>query len=111
MLSTLTSGVTGRAAIAQTIFVKPGVEKRRNSAGGRPWNCTTDFHGCVTAPATNDKQQAEPMAPLMVLHLEQAGIERPKDAGGGGEKIPGTYESGYDSEAAAQAVEQWGVDP
>jgi hypothetical protein len=64
----------------------------------------------VTAEA-NDKQQAAPMAQLMVSYLEQAGIERPIDAAGGVEKIPGTYDSGYYSEAAAKAVEQLGVDP
>jgi transposase len=64
----------------------------------------------VTAEA-NDKQQALPMAQLTVAHLEQAGIERPKDAAGVVEKIPGTYDSGYYSEAAAEAVEQLGFDP
>jgi hypothetical protein len=64
----------------------------------------------VTAEA-NDKQQAVPMAQLMMAYLEQAGIERPKDAEGVVEKIPGTYDSGYYSEAAAEAVEQLGVDP
>jgi hypothetical protein len=64
----------------------------------------------VTAEA-NDKQQAVPMAQLTLAHLEQAGIERPKDAEGGIEKIPGTYDSGYYSEAAAEGVEQLGFDP
>ena len=64
----------------------------------------------VTAEA-NDKQQALPMAQLTAANLEQAGIERPKDAAGGVEKIPGTYDSGYDSEAAAAAVEPLGFDP
>jgi hypothetical protein len=64
----------------------------------------------VTAEA-NDKQQAWPMAQLTVASLEQAGIERPKDAHGVVEKIPGTYDSGYYSEAAAAAVEQLGFDP
>jgi transposase len=64
----------------------------------------------VTAEA-NDKQQALPMAQLTVAHLEQAGMERAKDAEGRVEKIPGTYDSGYYSEAAAEAVEQVGVDP
>ena len=64
----------------------------------------------VTAEA-NDKQQASPMAQLTVVHLEQAGIERPKDAEGVVEKIPGTYDSGYYSEAAVEAVEQLGFDP
>jgi transposase len=64
----------------------------------------------VTAEA-NDKQQAVPMAQLTVAHLEQAGIERPKDTAGVVEKIPGTYDSGYYSEAAAEAVEQLGFAP
>jgi transposase len=64
----------------------------------------------VTAEA-NDKQQAVPMAQLTAAYLEQAGIERPQDAAGGIEKIPGTYDSGYYSEAAAEAVEQWGFEP
>jgi transposase len=64
----------------------------------------------VTAEA-NDKQQALPMAQLTVAHLEQAGIERPKDATGATQKIPATYDSGYYSEAAAEVVEQLGFDP
>jgi transposase len=43
----------------------------------------------VTAEA-NDKQQAVPMAQWTAAYLEQAGIERPQDAAGGIEKIPGT---------------------
>jgi hypothetical protein len=38
-------------------------------------------------------------------------IERPTDAAGVVQKIPGTYDSGYYSEAAAKAVEQMGFDP
>ncbi len=64
----------------------------------------------VTAEA-NDKQQALPMAQLMLTHLEQAGIERLKDGTSVLQKIPGTYDSGYYSEAAAEAVEQLGFDP
>jgi hypothetical protein len=64
----------------------------------------------VTAEA-NDKQHAVPMAQLTAANLEQAGIARPKNAAGGVEKIPGTYDSGYYSEAAAEAVEQLGFDP
>ena len=64
----------------------------------------------VTAEA-NDKQQAVPMAQLTVAHLEQAGIERSTDAWGVVAKIPGTYDSGYYSAAAAEAVEPLGFDP
>ncbi len=64
----------------------------------------------ITAEA-NDKQQALPMAQLTAARLEQAGIEMPKDAEGVVEKIPATYDSGYYSEAAAEAVEPLGFDP
>jgi hypothetical protein len=64
----------------------------------------------VTAEA-NDKQQALPMAWLTVANLDQAAIERSKDAAGVVEKIPSTYDSGYYSEAAAEAVEQLGIEP
>ena len=66
---------------------------------------------CDVTVEANDTQQAAPMAQLTVAHLEQAGIERPTDAAGVVQKIPGTYDSGYDSEAAAQAVEQIGLEP
>jgi len=64
----------------------------------------------VTAEA-NDKQRAAPMAQLTAAHLEQAGIEVPKDAAGAAQKIPATYDSGYYSAAAAAAVEQLGFEP
>jgi len=51
------------------------------------------------------------MAQWTMAHLEQAGMEMPKDAAGVVQKIPGTSDSGYDSEAAAKAVEQMGFDP
>jgi len=66
---------------------------------------------CDVTVEAHDKQPAAPMAPWTVAHLEQAGIERPTDAAGVVQKMPGTYDSGYDSAAAAQAVEQLGVDP
>ena len=66
---------------------------------------------CEVRAEANDKQQAVPMAQLTVMNLEQAGIERPKDAEGMIEKIAGTYDSGYYSEAAAKAVEQLVFDP
>lgn len=68
---------------------------------------------CAVTAEANDKQQAVPMAQLTAAYLEQAGIERPQDTAGGieKEKIPGTYDSGYYSEAAAEAVEQLGFEP
>jgi transposase len=66
---------------------------------------------CEVTAEANDKQHALPMAQLTVAHLEQAAIERPKDTAGTAQKIPATYDSGYYSEAAAEAVEQRGFDP
>ena len=66
---------------------------------------------CDGTVEANDTQQAAPMAQLTVAHVEQAGIERPTDAAGAVQKIPGTSDSGYDREAAAQAVEQRGFEP
>jgi hypothetical protein len=66
---------------------------------------------CEVTAEANDTQQALPMAQLTLGHLEQAAIERPTDAAGTGQKIPATYDSGYDSEAAAEAVEKRGLDP
>jgi transposase len=66
---------------------------------------------CDVTAASNDKQQAEPMAQLTMALLEQAGIAMPKDATGAGQKIPATYDSGYYSAAAVAAVEQVGFDP
>jgi len=64
----------------------------------------------VTAEA-NDTQQAVPMAQLTVAYLEQAGIAMPQDAAGATQKIAGTYDSGYYSAGAAEAVEQLGFEP
>jgi transposase len=64
----------------------------------------------VTAEA-NDKQHAVPMAQLTVARLEQAGIKIPQDATGAAQKIPATYDSGYYSEVAVEAVELLGFDP
>jgi hypothetical protein len=66
---------------------------------------------CDVTVEANDKQQAAPMAQWTVAHLEQAGIAMPTDAAGVVQKIPGTYDSGYYSEAAAKAVEQMGFEP
>ena len=64
----------------------------------------------VTAEA-NDKQPAAPMAQLTVTQLEQAGIAIPTDATGATQQMPATYASGYDSAAAAAAVEPVGFEP
>ena len=66
--------------------------------------------GDVTAEA-HDPPPAAPLAPLTVASLAQAGIATPTDAAGTVQTLPATSESGYDSAAAATAVEQRGCAP
>ena len=66
---------------------------------------------CDVTDATNDKQQAEPMAQATRANLAQAGIERPKDASGDAQAIPATLDNGYYSAAAVEALETLGFDP
>jgi transposase len=105
---------------AQMSFTDPelGIMQTNNKGWDYCGNAQASVDGayqiivaCDVTAEANDKQQAVPMAQLTAAYLEQAGIERPQDAAGGIEKIPGTYDSGYYSEAAAEAVEQWGFEP
>src|SRR5437764_5853190 len=66
---------------------------------------------CDVTDASNDKQQAEPMAQATLATLAQAGIERPTDESGAAHAIPATFDNGYYSETAAQALEDLGFDP
>ena len=66
---------------------------------------------CDVSDAPNDKQQAAPMARATLANLAQAGIERPTDESGEPRAIPSTLDNGYYSEAAAQALEDLGLDP
>jgi hypothetical protein len=66
---------------------------------------------CAVTDASNDKQQAEPVAQAPLATLAQAGIERPQDASGTPHAIPATWDNGYDSEAAVAALETLGFDP
>jgi hypothetical protein len=66
---------------------------------------------CDVTDATNDKQQAEPMAQATLLTLRQAGIEPPRDDTGAAQAIVATLDSGYYSEAAVVALETMGFDP
>jgi len=50
---------------------------------------------CDVTDATNDKQQAEPMAQATLLTLNQAGIEPPRDDTGAAQAIVATLDSGY----------------
>ena len=66
---------------------------------------------CDVTDASNDKQQAEPMAQATLSTLAQAGIARPQSEAGEAQAIPATLDNGYYSEAAAQALEDLGFDP
>src|SRR5262244_2060754 len=105
---------------AQTNFTDPELQiMRTNNKGweycGNAQASVDAAHqiivACDVTAASNDKQQAEPMAQMTMAHLAQAGSAIPKDATGAMQKIPATYDSGYYSAAAAAAVEQLGFDP
>ena len=66
---------------------------------------------CDVTDATNDKEQAEPLAQATLATLAQAGIEPPQDEAGKAHAIPATLDNGYYSEAAVQALEDLGFDP
>jgi hypothetical protein len=66
---------------------------------------------CDVTEASNDKQQAEPLAQATLATRTQAGLERPKDESGAARSIPATLDNGYDSEAAVAALETLGFDP
>jgi transposase len=66
---------------------------------------------CDVTDATNDKEQAEPLAQATLATLAQAGIEYPKNQPGAAQAIPATLDNGYYSAAAVQALETLGFDP
>jgi len=105
---------------AQTNFTDPELQIMRTNNKGWEYcgnaQASVDaayqiIVACDVTTASNDTQQAEPMARLTLAHLEQAGVAMPTDATGAAQKIPATYDSGYYSEAAASAVEQRGFEP
>jgi transposase len=107
-------------AKAQTNFTDPELHiMRTNNKGweycGNAQASVDAAHqiivACDVTAASNDKQQAEPLARLTGASLAQAGIASPTDATGARQKIPATYDSGYYSAGAAAAVEQLGFDP
>src|SRR6266702_1491368 len=59
---------------------------------------------CDVTDASNDKQQAAPLAQATQANLTQAGIERPTDESGAPQAIPATLDNGYYSEAAVEAL-------
>jgi transposase len=66
---------------------------------------------CDVTAQSNDKQQAVPMAQQALANLEQAGIERPREASGQVQKIAAALDSGYFSAEAVAGLEGLGLDP
>jgi hypothetical protein len=66
---------------------------------------------CDVTEASNDTQQAEPMAQATLVTLRQAGIEPARDDTGAVQAIVATLASGDDSAAAVSAMETLGFDP
>src|SRR2546422_8110356 len=66
---------------------------------------------CDVTDASNDKQQAAPVAQATQATLTQAGLERPTDASGAPQPIPAPLDSGNYSEMAVQALEACGFEP
>jgi transposase len=66
---------------------------------------------CDVTDQSNDKQQAVPMAVQALANLEQAGIERPRDAAGKVQKIAAALDTGYFSATAVAGLEALDIDP
>jgi transposase len=66
---------------------------------------------CDVVLASNDKQQAVPMAQQALANLDEAGIERPRDTAGQVQPILSLEDSGYFSAAAVSGLEALGLDP
>jgi len=105
---------------AQTNFTDPELHIMQTNNKG--WEYGGNAHvsvdgacqiilACDVTDASNDKQQAAPMAQAILATLAHAGIERLKDASGALQPIPATLDSGYDSETAVQGLAALGFDP
>jgi transposase len=105
---------------AQTNFTDPDAKimKQSNKGFDYSYNAQAVVDGedqiivaAEVTPATNDKQQAVPMARAALENLEAAGIERPRAADGAPAPIPNTADTGYFSERAIADLERIGMDP
>src|SRR5438132_1409218 len=105
---------------AQSNFTDPALPIMRTNNKGWEYcgNAQASVDGacqiilaCDVTDASNDKQQAEPVAQATLATLAQAAIERPKDEPAAGQSIPATLDNGYYSEAAVEALETLGFDP
>src|SRR2546426_3874871 len=66
---------------------------------------------CDVTDASNDKQQAEPVAQATLATLAQAGIVLPKDEAGAAPALPATLGNCYFNETAGQGLGGFRVDP
>jgi transposase len=105
---------------AQSNFTDPDLHIMRTNNKGWDYcgNAQASVDGacqiilaCDVSDATNDKQQAKPLALATLATLAQAGIERPQDERGAPQAIPATLDNGYYSAAAVDALETLGFDP
>jgi hypothetical protein len=105
---------------AQTNFTDPEAKimKQSNKGFDYSYNAQAVVDGedqiIVAADgtaATDDKQQAVPMATAALENLEAAGIERPRAADGTAAPIPNTADTGYFSAEAVAGLERIGMDP
>jgi transposase len=105
---------------AQTNFTDPEAKimKQSNKGFDYSYNAQAVVDGedqiivaAEVTAATNDKQQAVPMARAALENLEAAGIERPRGADGAAAPIPNTADTGYFSEGAVAGLVGIGIDP
>jgi transposase len=66
---------------------------------------------CFVTEASNDKEQAAPLAKATMENLQQAGVQLPREETGAAKKVPMTADTGYYSKEAAEEVEKEGFDP
>ncbi len=107
-------------AKAQTNFTDPELKimKTNNKGWDYCGNAQAVVDGacqiivaCAVTAASNDKEQAVPLAQAALANLEQAGIERPRAATGQEVPIPNLTDSGYYSEKAAAGLKALDLDP
>ena len=105
---------------AQTNFTDPEAKimKQSNKGFDYSYNAQAVVDGedqiivaAEVTQATNDKQQAVPMARAALENLETAGIERPRGSDGSAVPIPNTADTGYFSEGAVAGLVEIGIDP
>jgi transposase len=101
---------------AQTNFTDPELKIMPTNNKGWDYcgNAQTVVEGacqiivaCDVVVASNDKEQAVPLAQAALINLEQAGIARPTRE----RPLPNLLDSGYYSEKATQGLEALGLDP